>query len=641
MNEIKGLRDGAWQVADLTVDRRSRSVRRGRKQIKLPRLSLDLLVALVEAAPTALSTDQLLARVWKGAVVSPTTVTKRVELLRHALGDNSEAPRYIALEHGYGYRLVPQPQPVVAPSQSEGRWVVKSLGPLLGVIALAATAVVLYALLRPDTVAEAPPERSIAVLPFADLSQEGDQAWFANGLAEEVINVLVRIPDLRVAARTSSFRYRDSDKTVMEIGRKLGVANVLEGSVRSSADRVRVTVQMIRTEDGFHVWSDKFDRESADVISIQEDLAQKIARVLQTSMDPKALNQMSQVGTESVPAYLEYLMGLQERQEQTLTAQARERFETAYWHFERARELDPGFFSAHVAAAQFWKSQLSTNTTTAGITDLRPAEILAHYQERMSAAEKSARNEADKLLVMAELAEVDLRFEDTLGLYEQYLEIRPNDDQTRYAAIYTAVRAGQIDRGRALIEVWLNLGLDSYQAASLFSSSGYLVMEPSIAAEHLLRVIRNWPNDPSLLYQAHRTLLWAGMNGEASELLARFSAVSPARTPPILEMRGACARGDRKAAERIYSGIDTGEPNYLSVHWLMSEMLGYDQAIVDTLKPLETNGIPYQLASLLAYKQFDPRPFPSLMAILEREGIDRPPPTRTPFACPPAAIKNS
>ena len=108
-----------------------------------------------------------------------------------------------------------------------------------------------------------PDNVSIAVLPFVDLSQEGNQEWFANGSAEEIINALVRIPDLRVAARTSSFRYRDSDKTVMEIGTELGVAHVLEGSVRSSADRIRVTVQMIRTEDGFHVWSDNYDRESA------------------------------------------------------------------------------------------------------------------------------------------------------------------------------------------------------------------------------------------------------------------------------------------------------------------------------------------------------------------------------------------
>ena len=109
---------------------------------------------------------------------------------------------------------------------------------------------------EPGTITSTFDNTSIAVLPFVDLSQEGDQGWFANGLAEEIINVLVRIPDLRVAARTSSFRYRDSDKSVLEIGRELGVANILEGSVRSSADRFRVTVQMIRTEDGFHVWSD-------------------------------------------------------------------------------------------------------------------------------------------------------------------------------------------------------------------------------------------------------------------------------------------------------------------------------------------------------------------------------------------------
>ena len=334
-------------------------------------------------------------------------------------------------------------------------------------------------------------------------------------------------------------------------------------------------------------------------------------------------------------------MGLRGRQESTPTVEAQERFEAAYRHFELARELDPDFFSAHVAAAGFWKNQLSTNTTMAGITDLRPADILARYQERMSAAQRSAKHEADRLLVMAELAEVNLQFNDAIGLYEQYLKIRLNDDLTRYAAIYTAVRAGQIDRGRALIEAWLNLGLNDYQAASLFFSAGYLVMEPSTAAEHVQRALRNWPNDPSLLYQAHRTLLWAGMNAEASELLARYRVVSPDRTPPLIEIRDACARGDREVAERIYSGIDTDESNFINVRWLMSEMLGYKQAIVEMLKPLETNGIPYQLASLLAYKQFDPRPFPSLMNILEREGIDRPPPTRSPFSCPPAAIESS
>jgi TolB-like protein/tetratricopeptide (TPR) repeat protein len=482
---------------------------------------------------------------------------------------------------------------------------------------------------------------SIAVLPFVDLSQEGDQAWFAHGLAEEIINVLVRVPDLRVAARTSSFRYRDSEMTVKEIGKELGVANILEGSVRFAADRIRVTVQMIRTDDGFHVWSDNYDRESAKIISIQEDLANSIARVLQTSIDPEKLSEMSRVGTDSAPAYQQYLMGLRGTQGSTSFIDERERFKDAYRHFERARELDPNFFSAHVAAANFWKTQLSSNVTMAGITELRPAEMLTRYQERLSAALQSARNDADRLLVMAELAEINLSFTKAIDLYEKYLEKRPNDDLTRWAAIYTAVRAGRIARGRTLVEAWLNPGLNDYEAAIRFFSSGYLVMEPSIAAEHVMRALQNWPNDPSLLYQAQRTLLWAGRNEEASELLARYRVVSSDRTPALLEMRDACARGDRKTAERIYGDIDADEPNFITVYWLMSEMLGYEQAIAETLKPLETNGIPYQLASLLAYKQFDPRPFPGLMAILEREGIDRPPATRSPFACPPAATEVS
>ena len=218
--------------------------------------------------------------------------------------------------------------------------------------------------------------------------------------------------------------------------------------------------------------------------------------------------------------------------------------------------------------------------------------ILAHYQERMSAAQRSLQHEADRLLVMAVLAEVNLRFDDAIGLYEQCLEIRPNNDPTRYAAIYTTVRAGQVDRGRALIQVWLDLGLSDYQAASLYFSSGYLVMEPSIAAEHVVHALRSWPNDPSMLYQAHRTLLWAGMNAEAAELQARYRVVSTDQAPALLEMRGACARGDRDAAERIYNGIDAVEPNHINVRWLMREMLGYKQAIVETLKPLETNAYP-------------------------------------------------
>ena len=146
-----------------------------------------------------------------------------------------------------------------------------------------------------------PDERSIAVLPFVNMSSDEEQEWFADGLTEELLNSLARMPDLLVAARTSSFGYKGSTDSVQNIAKALGVAHVLEGSVRRGNDRLRITAQLIRASDGFHLWSETYDRSPDDVIAIQEDLAIEIARALETAMDPEALKEMVSAGTASVP----------------------------------------------------------------------------------------------------------------------------------------------------------------------------------------------------------------------------------------------------------------------------------------------------------------------------------------------------
>jgi TolB-like protein len=160
----------------------------------------------------------------------------------------------------------------------------------------------------PDVTASV--DKSIAVLPFADLSQAQDQEWFADGLAEEILNALARTPDLMVASRTSTFAYKGSDKDLRVIANELGVAHVLEGSVRRAGERLRVTAQLIRASDGFHLWSENYDRDAADVIDMQEDLAIKIAGAMETTMDPEALKNMLSAGTQSVDAYQAYLRGI-------------------------------------------------------------------------------------------------------------------------------------------------------------------------------------------------------------------------------------------------------------------------------------------------------------------------------------------
>jgi adenylate cyclase len=127
----------------------------------------------------------------------------------------------------------------------------------------------------------AEPGKSVAVLPFAELSQDQNQEWFADGLTEEILNALARTPDLMVTSRTSAFLYKSTEKSISTIAEELGVAHVLEGSVRGSRDRIRVTAQLIRATDDFHLWSQTYDRDVEGVIGIQEDIALRIARALE------------------------------------------------------------------------------------------------------------------------------------------------------------------------------------------------------------------------------------------------------------------------------------------------------------------------------------------------------------------------
>jgi len=478
---------------------------------------------------------------------------------------------------------------------------------------------------------EAP--KSIAVLSFVDLSQAQDQEWFGDGLAEEILNALVRVPDLQVAARTSSFAYKGTNRDISEIAAELGVAHVLEGSVRSSGDRIRVTAQLIRASDGFHLWSQNYDRDVADMIGIQEDLARSIALALETSMDPAALAQMAQAGTRSVEAYQEYLHGLQLQTEAFVHSENPEDLRVAYEHFERARAIDPLFAEAHVQAAAYWKVELTPTRTDSGSSDLEPAQKLLEYNERIGLAIDNAKTEADRVRSLADRAMVDLRLQDSKRLFEEYLEMRPGDEFARSELNTVLGIMSDAAALRSLLETWRVRGETDSYAASEYVNAAYRVTDASEAADFGLQALQRWPNAATILYQTHRTLVWAGRYREASEVAARYATLVPEGNP-LVRAREACAAGDRAAAEAVLQELDPASNRDLSSLWLVHNMLGNESEQVDLLRPLEQSGVPFQLAGFLVYHKFDPRPFPSLMAVLEREGIDRPPPAVPPFRCP-------
>ncbi|MEW5916228.1 MAG: tetratricopeptide repeat protein, partial [Gemmatimonadota bacterium] len=196
----------------------------------------------------------------------------------------------------------------------------------------------------------APVEASVAVLPFLDLSPRGDQAHLSDGLTEELLNALARIPGLRVASRSSSFQFRQSGVDVRDVGRQLGVGAVVEGSVRLDGNRLRVTAQLIETTRGYHLWSQEFDRAMADVFTVQEEIARTVAASLGDELMRDLPPRLVRRGTDNTQAYEAYLRGRHDWNGRTTTGMWR-----ALTAFQEAIALDPRYASAYAGLSDTWQ----------------------------------------------------------------------------------------------------------------------------------------------------------------------------------------------------------------------------------------------------------------------------------------------
>jgi len=190
----------------------------------------------------------------------------------------------------------------------------------------------------------AAPERSIAVLPFTDMSEKKDQEYFSDGLSEELIDLLAKVPDLRVPARTSSFYFKDQHATIAEIAKALSVTHLLEGSVRKAGNTIRVTAQLIRADNGYHLWSETYDRDLKDVFKVQDEIAGRVVEQLKLTLPAAAST--STARTANTAAYNEYLLGKKFFDQPTPEA-----YKSAVEAFSKATALDPGYAAAYARLA--------------------------------------------------------------------------------------------------------------------------------------------------------------------------------------------------------------------------------------------------------------------------------------------------
>ncbi|WP_460813367.1 TPR end-of-group domain-containing protein [Luteimonas pelagia] len=288
--------------------------------------------------------------------------------------------------------------------------------------------------------APAAPGASVAILPFADLSDTRDQDYFCDGLAEEIINALTRVRGLRVASRTSSFRFRGAQCDAREIGRLLGVAAIMEGSVRKSGERVRVTAQLIDAESGYHLWSQNFDRELEDVFAIQEEIARRVVeRMRPTVREPVELD-LQRYAPRDMRAYEFYLRG-RSLEEHTTAASWRK----APQMFRRAIEFDPGYAHAHAGLADALVELLLWRLEPAG-------EVLGEAKAAAARALELAPELAEAHVAYAHVLSLEGRREAASASFEKALELDP----TLYVAHYYFARHcfanGEYERAADLFE---------------------------------------------------------------------------------------------------------------------------------------------------------------------------------------------
>ena len=405
-----------YEFGDFYLDAAKRLLSRDGVPVPLTPRVFETLLYMVEHHDTVLDKERLMEAVWPDSIVEENNLTQNISTLRRVFGETPDTHHYIVTVPGRGYRFVAgvrlreadadlEPQiaePAIESAATETERVAsafqpehaassRSFKPLLpatvAVLALSVAALFFWhgrTQNPPGAPVQIPsativiPEKSIAVLPFANLSADRENAFFTEGVQDDILTALAKIADLKVISRTSVASYAAGPhRNVREIGQELGVANVLEGSVRRAGGKVRVTAQLIEMRTNTHLWAETYDRDLTDVFAIQSDIAQQIAAALKAKLAPEEKARLDARPTTNSEAYVLYLTGL--GRERAVNG-SREDDIAAEQLYMQATALDPGFALAY-AQASLLNSEIASEM--AGQHRTRKAKARAQAEEAL------------------------------------------------------------------------------------------------------------------------------------------------------------------------------------------------------------------------------------------------------------------
>jgi serine/threonine protein kinase/Tfp pilus assembly protein PilF len=391
--------------------------------------------------------------------------------------------------------------------------------------------------------------KSVAVLPFANMSADAENEYFADGMAEEIINALSKVQGLRVASRTSSFAFKGKNEDIGEIGRKLKVSTVLEGGVRKLGNRLRITAELVNVADGYHLWSERYDREIEDVFEIQDDISQSIVKALRVILSEGEKKAIESKPRTNIQAYDYYLRG-----RQFIHQLRRRSLEYARQMFNKAIELDPEYALAYTGVAD--ASSLLYTYFDARDFNLRQADkasrkaleleaelaeahvsrgIVASLTHHFPEAEESFTKAMKLEPKMYEASywygmglQAEGRFEDAVKMFERASNLRPEDYQAAHflGQAYRSLGRKEeeelhLRRGLKLMEGSLELNPDDARAANLAAGVFASLGEAEEAIKYAERSLAIDPEDPMLLYNVACMYSSLGRTDQAISCLER------------------------------------------------------------------------------------------------------------------------
>ena len=496
------------KVGDCLVDPGVDEVSRDGTTIKLEPRAMRLLMHLAHRAGEVVSVPELLDTVWGDVVVTQDSVYTAIAALRRALGDDSRDPRYIANVPRRGYRLVAPVSPVGAPgseiAHDEGSAAPGVAQPspadasppnrrgwLLVAAAVVAAAALAYLVIadpwaaKPARNSAVPADRaagdlSIAVLPFANLSADREQEYFADGISEELLSLLTKFPQLRVISRSSAFSFKGQNLAVAEIARRLNVGLVLEGSVRQAGTEVRITAQLIDARADRQLWSETYERPLVNIFALQDEIAAAVVSQLKLQL-------LGPTATTKAPDPQAYAAALQARQVALQRTAAG--YQRAIALFQQALGTDPGYAAAWVGLARVYVNQANDG--------LRPIE--ESYRLARQAVDRALALDPEYAPAHAMLGRLAMTHDGDLATaaqhYEHALALEPaNTDIVRSAAILAA-SLGRLDTSVALGQFvvardpvnptgHLNLGYDYFNAGRLDDAIASLRTALTLSPDH-------------------------------------------------------------------------------------------------------------------------------------------------------------